>query len=311
MAAPIEHMHVQVNDVGPRDGLQNQSTILTPAQRLQLIQALVDAGVSSIEVGSFVSEKAVPAMAGTAEICAALPATDRVRYSALAPNLKYYDRALAAGIRIVEVFVCATHSMNVKNVRCSVDESMQQAQALIQRATADSVETIAAVAVAWECPFEGKTPPQAVFDMTRRYFEMGASTVLIADTIGAANPAAVFELMSELVAEHGSERLACHFHDTRAMGLANAFAALQAGIQRFDASVGGLGGCPFAPGATGNVPTEDLVMMLHQMGYTTGIDLEKLMAAGELAGRLTGTATGGRADRWRRLQLEKGKPLGW
>jgi len=138
---------------------------------------------------------------------------------------------------------------------------------------------------------------------------MGADSLLIADTIGAANPQGVLELMSALAEEHGPQRLACHFHDTRAMGVANAFGALQAGIRHFDASVGGLGGCPFAPGATGNVATEDLVMMLHQMGYDTGIDLEKLMAAGQLAGELTGTPTGGRGDRWRRLQVEKGRAL--
>jgi hydroxymethylglutaryl-CoA lyase len=300
---------VYINDVGPRDGLQNQPTILTPLQRLQLIQALVDAGLSSIEVGSFVSEKAVPAMAGTREIFARLPDKDRIRYSALAPTMKYYEQAVAAGAKVLEVFVCATETMNEKNVRASIDDSMAAAGEVIQRAKADDIEIIACVAVAWECPFEGKTDPQTVYDMTRQYFDMGASSVLIADTIGAANPGDVQSMMETLAREHGGDRLACHFHDTRAMGLANAYAALQAGITHFDASIGGLGGCPFAPGATGNVPTEDLVMMLHQMGYKTGIDLEKLMAAGQLAGELTSTTTGGRADTWRRLQMEKGRLL--
>jgi hydroxymethylglutaryl-CoA lyase len=300
---------VYINDVGPRDGLQNQATILTPEQRLQLVEALVEAGVGSIEMGSFVSEKAVPAMAGAAELFARLPHKNRIRYSALAPTMKYYEQAIAAGAKVLEVFVCATETMNEKNVRTSIANSMTAAEDVIRRAQTDNVEIIACVAVAWECPFEGKTNPDTVHDMTRQYFDMGASSVLIADTIGAANPGDVHTLMSALAKEHGADRLACHFHDTRAMGLANVFAALQAGITHFDASVGGLGGCPFAPGATGNVPTEDLVMMLHQMGYETGIDLEKLMAAGQLAGELTGSTTGGRAHTWRQLQLEKGRAL--
>ena len=303
------NQRVYINDVGPRDGLQNQEKVLPPQQRLLLIQALVDAGVSAIEAGSFVSEKAVPAMAGAAEIFAGLPEPDRVRYSALAPNLKYYRRARDAGVKVLEVFVGATETMNQKNVRASVEESMGAAAEIMSQAALDGIEVIACIAVAWECPFEGTTDPQQVALMARQFEDMGAARLVIADTIGAANPLAVQELMSSLAETHGAEKLACHFHDTRAMGVANAYAALQAGIRHFDASVGGLGGCPFAPGATGNVATEDLVMMLHQMGFETGIDLEKLVAAGRLAGELTGAATGGRADRWRRLQLEKGRAL--
>jgi hydroxymethylglutaryl-CoA lyase len=301
--------HVYITDVGPRDGLQNQSKILTPAERLQLIRALADAGVTAIEAGSFVSPKAVPAMAGTDEVFAKLPTPDKISYSALAPNMKYYQQAREAGVGTVAVFVCATQTMNEKNIRASIEQSMANCQQLISAALADGITPNACVAVAWECPFEGKTDPAVVQDMTRQFFAMGAECVSIADTIGAANPGSVYDLMSLLVAEHGAERLSCHFHDTRAMGLANSYAALQAGIRKLDASVGGLGGCPFAPGATGNVPTEDLVMMLHQMGYSTGIDLTKLMAVGQLAGELTDTCTGGRADKWRQLQLQKGKPL--
>lgn len=300
---------VHINDVGPRDGLQNQASILSPSQRLQLIQALLDAGVTAIEVGSFVSEKAVPAMASTDTLFAALPDKDRVRYSVLAPTPRHYVRAVQAGARIIEVFVCATQSMNQRNVRASIAQSMASAAEIAAMAAADNVSIIAAVAVAWECPFEGRTDPQQVMDMTAQFFAMGVERVVLADTIGAANPQQVARLVETLAQRHDIDRLACHFHDTRAMGLANAYAALSSGVRHFDASVGGLGGCPFAPGATGNVPTEDLVMMLHQMGYDTGIDLPMLMAAGSLAGELTGTVTGGRADRWRRLQLDKGKPL--
>jgi hydroxymethylglutaryl-CoA lyase len=300
---------VYINEVGPRDGLQNQATTLSVVQRLELIKALLDAGVRSIEAGSFVSERAVPAMAGAAEVFAALPAQDLVRYSALAPTLKYYEKARDAGVKVLEVFVAASETMNEKNIRSSIEQSMADARDICEHANSDGIEVIGCVAVAWECPFEGKTAPDVVAEMTARFFEMGTSSVVIADTIGAANPMEAQTLMRSLADQFGANNLACHFHDTRAMGMANAYAALNAGIRHFDASVGGLGGCPFAPGATGNVATEDLVMMLHQMGFETGIDLQKLMTAGQLAGELTGTSTGGRADRWRKLQLDKGRPL--
>jgi hydroxymethylglutaryl-CoA lyase len=300
---------VTINDVGPRDGLQNQGKVLPPDERLQLIAALVDAGVTSIEAGSFVSDRAVPAMAGAAEVFSRLPAQDIVRYSALAPTMKYYELARDAGAKVIEVFVCASETMNEKNIRASVAQSMINAQDMTRQAQADGIEILGCIAVAWECPFEGATDPRMVHTMAQQYVDMGVSGIVVADTIGAANPEGVFELMSSLGSKHDSSLLTCHFHDTRAMGMANAYAALGAGIRNFDASVGGLGGCPFAPGATGNVATEDLVMMLHQMGYETGIDLEKLMAAGKLAGELTETCTGGRADKWRRLQLEKQRPL--
>ncbi len=299
---------VWINDVGPRDGLQNQAVHLSVEQRLQLIHGLIEAGVPSVEVGSFVSPKAVPAMAGAADILAALPngATD---YQVLIPNLKGYQLARDAGARTVMMVVCSTETMNQKNVRSSVEQSLQAAAELIQQARQDGVRVLACAAVAWECPFEGATPPAQVLKLADRLTEAGAEELIIADTIGAANPDSVFNLMRSLAAEQGSERLTCHFHDTRAMGLANVYAALEAGIRKFDSSVGGLGGCPFAPGATGNVATEDVVMMLHQMGYTTGIDLPALMKVGLLAGSMTQQDTGGRAARWRQLQLDKGKSL--
>jgi hydroxymethylglutaryl-CoA lyase len=300
---------VTINDVGPRDGLQNQSKVLSPDERIQLIAALVDAGVTSIEAGSFVSDRAVPAMAGAAEVFSRLPAKGSVKYSALAPTMKYYEMARDAGAKVVEVFVCASETMNEKNIRTSVAQSMINAQDMTRQAQADGIEILGCIAVAWECPFEGATDPQVVHTMAQQYVDMGVSGIVVADTIGAANPQGVFELMSSLSSVHNSSLFSGHFHDTRAMGMANVYGALRAGIRNFDASVGGLGGCPFAPGATGNVATEDLVMMLHQMGYETGIDLEKLMMAGKLAGELTETCTGGRADKWRRLQLEKQRPL--
>ncbi|WNC72192.1 hydroxymethylglutaryl-CoA lyase [Thalassotalea psychrophila] len=299
---------VRITDVGPRDGLQNQATILTPEQRGKIIAGLVDAGVPNIEVGSFVSPKAVPAMAGVADIYQQLPA-GKAYYQALIPNEKGYQLAKTAGAKAVMMVVCATETMNQKNVRLSVNDGLKQARDIISQGKQDGIDVICCIAVAWECPFEGKTDNQQVINMASYLDEAGAKEIILADTIGAATPEAVAHLVEKVASSVSIKKLACHFHDTRAMGLANVYAALQVGIRKFDAALGGLGGCPFAPGATGNVATEDVVMMLHQMGYDTGINLEDLMKVSNLAGEMVGQDIGGRADKWRQLQLEKGLPL--
>lgn len=293
MASPA----VWVNDVGPRDGLQNQPVILSPAQRLELIKALVDAGLPRIEIGAFVSPKAVPAMAGADEIARALPAAD-VQYTALIPNRRGYDGALAAGVKSMALVVAASNTMNEKNIRMNTASALAVCTDVLNQAKQDGVDVQAYLATAWECPFEGAVDPGVVAELNNQLLAAGASQIVVADTIGAAHPAQVRSLMQRLADESGADKLACHFHDTRALGMANAYAALEAGIRQFDASVGGLGGCPFAPGATGNIATEDLVMMLELMGYTTGVDLDKLLTAAELAGKLTGTETGGRSKAW-------------
>ena len=289
--------HVVVTDVGPRDGLQNQPRILTPAQRLQLIQALVDAGMKHIEFGAFVSPKAVPAMAGSDELARQLPKGD-IEYSALIPNRKGYDLAKAVGVRSMGLVVAASETMNQKNIRMGTEEAMAVCEGVLKQARADGVAVGACVATAWECPFEGRTDPARVAELAARLLAAGATQIIVADTIGAANPGDVRRLMNRLALAHGAAAFTCHFHDTRALGLANVFAALDAGIRRFDASIGGLGGCPFAPGATGNVATEDVAMLLSLLGFDTGIDLDKLLAAAKLAGDLTGAPTGGRSTPW-------------
>lgn len=295
---------IVINDVGPRDGLQNQPKILEPAQRLQLINALVAAGVKSIEVGAFVSPKAVPAMAGTADIVSGLQ-NNGVDYSALIPNRKGYDMAVAAGVKTVGLVIAASNTMNQKNINMTTEQAFAVCEEVIAQGAADGVKTLVYVATSWECPFEGLMDEAAVIDLIGRLFAVGASEVVLADTIGAATPAQVKSLVSKLVEKHGTGRLSCHFHDTRAMGVANVFAAVECGIRKFDASIGGLGGCPFAPGATGNVATEDVVVMLSQMGFDTGIDLEKLVAATDLAIELTGNCDGGHSINWIRRQIEK------
>ena len=292
-----------VNEVGPRDGLQSQSRILSVDERLQLIGALEAAGIRRIEVGSFASPRAVPAMAGTDRLLERLSGDGRTTYTSMVPNLKGYRFARVAGAASVTVIAYATETMAQRNVRMTLEETERAADDILHLARDDGVEVIVIVAVAFACPFEGTVEPGFVRDIAARYLESGVARLVLADTIGAADPAQVGQLARGMVEAHGADRLGCHFHDTRAMGLANVYAALQAGIRWFDSSIGGLGGCPFAPGASGNVATEDVVMMLHQMGFETGIDLSKLLEASDLATRLTGTAPGGRAREWLRGRL--------
>jgi hydroxymethylglutaryl-CoA lyase len=289
---------VTIRDVGPRDGLQNQPRLLEPAARARLVRALLAAGLPEVEAGAFVSPKAVPAMAGTDEVLAGLADMDSAGLTVLVPNLRGYELARQAGARSVCMVLYGSERMAEANVRMNREEAANATQAILARARGDGVRVIATVAVAFECPWEGRTDPGYVAALAARFLGEGVDEFCLADTIGAANPGQVAAALRPLVDTHGADRLGCHFHDTRAMGLANVYAALEAGVRRFDAAIGGLGGCPFAPGASGNVATEDVVMMLEQMGMDTGIDLAALLRASELATELTGTAPGARARPW-------------
>jgi len=295
---------VIINDVGPRDGLQNQPKILSVSERLQLIDSLIKANVEHIEVGAFVSPKAVPAMAGTDEVVRKL-AGKNGEFSALIPNMRGYELAVEAGATSVAMVLYGSDGMAEKNVRMTAAQAEDATEEILKQAQKDKVDVIATISVAFVCPFDGPTNPEVVKTTTGKFLDQGVSQLVIADTIGAANPLEVKNLMVSLVADFGAERMACHFHDTRALGMANVYAALEAGIRRFDASIAGLGGCPFAPGATGNIATEDVVMMLHNMGFETDIDLDKLMEASDLAEELTGSAPGGRSKKWLKPYLEK------
>ena len=289
---------IVINEVGPRDGLQSQKKHLDLDQRKSFVDALVRSGLKNIEIGSFVSPKAVPQMAGTGELLQSLSQAKDLTYSVLVPNQKGYEFARMAGAKTVALVVSATETMSQKNIRMSVEQSFATAEGIIHEAKLDSITIQAYLSVAFVCPFEGSVSASLVRDQARQLAEFGADEIVIADTIGAADPAAVRDLMNGLVKEYGSERLACHFHDTRAMGLANVFAAIESGVRKFDSSVGGLGGCPFAPGAKGNVATEDVVMMCHQMGFETGVDISILLKAVELISLLTESQQGGRAHYW-------------
>lgn len=297
---------VIITDVGPRDGLQNQPKILSIDERIALVQAIAAAGVPQIEVGSFVSPRAVPAMAGTDQVFADLNAADfSIPTIALIPNMKGYELARAAGAKTVTMVLYASDGMAQKNAAMSMAEAELITLDILRLAKQDGIEVIATIAVAFECPFDGPTDPAVVEAIAAKFIAAGADQLVLADTIGAAHPQQVRELTAALVASHGAEQLGCHFHDTRAMGLANVYAALESGIRRFDSSIAGLGGCPFAPGASGNVATDDIAMMVQQMGFDSGIDLTKLMVASNLAQTLTGTAPGGRAKAWLQGYLAK------
>jgi hydroxymethylglutaryl-CoA lyase len=296
---------VVINEVGPRDGLQSQDGELTLAQRRRFVEALLDAGLRHVEIGSFVSPKAVPQMAGTGDLARALAGRTDAEFSALVPNMKGYELAREAGVSTAAVVVSATETMNRRNINMSLADTMAVARDVIARGGDEGVAVQAYLAVAVECPFEGAVDPAVVTGLAAQLHEAGASLLVIADTIGAANPVQVRSLMGELVGAHGAGALACHFHDTRALGLANVYAALEAGVRRFDASAGGLGGCPFAPGARGNVATEDVAMLCEQLGLHTGIDMAALLGVVDLIGDMLGRPQGGRAAEWLRGRLAK------
>lgn len=290
---------VIVNDVAPRDGLQNEPTALAPAERIRLIHALVDAGLQSVEVASFASPTAVPNMAGAGEVLAGLD-PDRADYHALVPNRKGYELAHAAGARSVGVVLSATEAMNRANINMGLDAATRVCAEVIEQARADGLYTRAYVAVAFECPFEGRVADETVERLGAAMFKAGADEVIVADTIGAGNPLRAKALFSRMVAVFGAARIAAHLHDTRALAVANVWQALECGIRKFDSSVGGLGGCPFAPGAAGNLATEDLVSLLDQAGIRTGIDIPALLkVVGDLEARLD-RPLGGRALPWLR-----------
>ena len=288
---------VTIKEVAARDGLQAQSVEISLDQRRELILSLVAAGVPELEIGSFVSPKAVPQMAGTDALAQTLPEA-MTKYSALVPNMKGYELARREGIDQLAIVVSATEQMNQNNIRKSLEDTFSMASEIMRRAREEQVDIHAYLAVAFECPYEGRVNASVIMDQAQQLMRDAPGRLVIADTIGAANPRAVKSMMTELVAPFGVEALGCHFHDTRAMGLANVFAALDAGVRQFDSSAGGLGGCPFAPGAKGNVATEDVVMLCESAGLSTGINIEALLESVAHLTQMIGSEQGGRAHYW-------------
>ena len=281
-----------INEVGPRDGLQNIETLLSVNQRYELIKSLEKSGIRSLEVGSFVSETSVPAMKGTLELVQKLE--DLSLYSVLVPNMYGFQLAKDNKVKELCLVLCVTVSMNLKNINQNISESIKDFRAIIKESKNEGIRTKCYISVAFHCPYEGKVDPGHVSALIDEILDYGIDEIVIADTIGAANPFEVKELLKRQLRTNDTGKFSMHFHDTKALALSNIYASLEEGISKFDSCIGGLGGCPFAPGATGNLATEDLVSMLHMMNLDTGIDIDLLHQSRELASDLTGLKLLGR-----------------
>ena len=273
-------MKVKIVEVGPRDGLQNEKEILPTPVKIRLIEKLAEAGLSFIEASSFVSPRWIPQLADAEDVLRGISRKEGVVYSALVPNARGLERARECGLTEVAVFMSASETHNLKNINKSIDETLPVLREVVREAIAQGMLVRGYVSTVFGCPYEGKVPTDNSRRIVQALLEMGVYEVSLGDTIGIATPKQVLELCEVLVKDVAAAQLAGHFHDTRGTGLANVLAALEAGIRTFDSSIGGLGGCPYAPGAAGNISTEDLVYMLHGMDYTTGIDQARLLEAG-------------------------------
>ncbi|MDJ0975886.1 MAG: hydroxymethylglutaryl-CoA lyase [Planctomycetota bacterium] len=272
--------HVRITEVGPRDGLQNERRPVPTEAKVAFVRGLVAAGLEDIEVSSFVRPDVIPQLADATEVFRALgPSPEGVAFSALVPNQKGMERALEVGVDKVGFFTAATDTFNGKNINCTVDESFDRFAPVVAMRDGTDVILRGYVSVAVWCPYEGRVEPAAVADVTKRLLDMGCDEVSVGDTIGAATPADIGRLLEALLPIIDLDRLVLHLHDTRGMAVASALEGLKAGVRRFDASAGGLGGCPFAPGSAGNLATEDLVFLLDGLGIGHGADLGKLKAA--------------------------------
>ena len=288
---------VKLVEVGPRDGLQNEATPVATAVKVELIHRLQDAGLPVIEATAFVSPKWVPQMADNAQVMAAIRRKPGVSYPVLVPNRKGLDAALAAGAQEVVVFGAATETFSRKNTNCSIAEGLARFSEVCQEALAHGVKVRGDISVCLGCPYEGQVRPEAVVRVARELDAMGCYEITIADTIGTGTPGATRAVLEAVMKHISASRIAGHFHDTYGQAVANVYAALECGVATFDASVAGLGGCPYAKGATGNVATEDVLYMLDGLGIETGVDMAKLAAAGEYICGVLGRPTHSKAAR--------------
>lgn len=270
---------ITVVEVGPRDGLQNEHASVSTADKIAFVDKLTAAGLPVIEVSSFVSPKWVPQMADAAEVFAGISRRPETRYTALVPNLSGLERALRSGVNEIAVFAASTETFSRKNINQSIDESLATDQQVCDRALAAHVRVRGYLSTAFGCPYEGAVDPQIVAAVAARLLDLGVFEVAVSDTIGVAHPWQVPRVLDAVLARLPVEKVALHFHDTRGTALANVLAALPYGIATFDASAGGLGGCPYAPGAAGNLATDDLIYMLDGLGIETGVSLPKLSEA--------------------------------
>ncbi|QXH33432.1 hydroxymethylglutaryl-CoA lyase [Pseudomonas muyukensis] len=290
---------VRLVEVGPRDGLQNEAQPISVADKVRLVDDLSEAGLGYIEVGSFVSPKWVPQMAGSSEVFAGIRQREGVTYAALAPNLRGFEDALAAGVKEVAVFAAASESFSQRNINCSISESLKRFEPIMEAARNHDIRVRGYVSCVLGCPYEGAVRAEQVASVARALHQMGCYEVSLGDTIGTGTAGATRRLFEVVSAQVPRAQLAGHFHDTYGQALANVYASLLEGISVFDSSVAGLGGCPYAKGATGNVASEDVVYLLQGLGIDTGIDLDRLIAAGLRISEVLGRVTGSRVARAR------------
>ena len=291
--------HVRLVEVGPRDGLQNEAQPISVSDKVRLVDALSAAGLSYIEVGSFVSPKWVPQMAGSAEVFAQIQRKPGVTYGALAPNLRGFEDAVSAGVKEVAVFAAASEAFSQRNINCSISESLERFAPIMAAAKQNGVSVRGYVSCVLGCPYEGQIAPEQVASVARELYAMGCYEVSLGDTIGTGTAGATRRLFEVVGAQVPRDKLAGHFHDTYGQAIANIYASLLEGISVFDSSIAGLGGCPYAKGASGNVATEDVVYLLNGLGIETGIDLEALIGAGQQISSVLGRPTGSRVAKAR------------
>ncbi len=280
MKIPVDT--VKVVEVGPRDGLQNEKVTIPMQAKIDFITALGDSGLRVIEAGAFVSPKWVPQMADTGDVYANIPKDPGMEYPVLVPNMKGLDRAIEVGVNSIAIFTAASDTFNKRNIDMTIDESFENYAPVAARARAERLRVRGYVSTAFGCPYEGDVPPEKVLEVAARLLDLGCHEVSIGDTIGVGTPMQVQGVIGVLLQVIPASRLAMHFHDTRGTALANTLAALEMGIATFDASAGGLGGCPYAPGASGNLATEDLLYLLDGMAIDTGVDIRKVVAASSI-----------------------------
>lgn len=297
--------HVKIIEVGPRDGLQNEPQTIPAAIKIELINRLSQAGFANVEAASFVSPKWVPQMATSAEVMTGITRRPGTLYSALVPNMKGFDAAFAAGIDEVVIFAAASEAFSQKNINCSIAESIERFADVARVAKANKLRLRGALSCAFGCPYQGEVSADSVADVVQRLRDLGCDEIDIADTIGVATPRHVQSVMQRAAAEFPVEGLSGHFHDTYGQALANIYASLEVGITIYHASVAGLGGCPYAKGATGNVATEDVLYMMHGLGITTGIDFDAVVDAGQFISQQLGRAAASRAGNALTAKREK------
>jgi len=277
---------VRIVEVGPRDGLQNEKTPVSVEARIAFIEALVGAGLHTVEVGAFVSPKAIPQMVNSASVLRGVNHYPDSEFHVLVPNEKGYEAARAAGAKVIAVFASASEGFSRANINCSIAESIERFKPVIARAKADSIKVRGYISCVLGCPFDGEVKPQAVVDVAKRLWNLDCYEISLGDTIGVGTPVKARQLLRAVAGAVPMANLAMHFHDTYGQALANLYAGMEEGARVIDSAAGGLGGCPYAPGATGNVATEDVVYMLEGMGIATGVDMAKLVAATNEVSRL-------------------------